>query len=118
VWKWSDALLKWGLISKHLHGFIYFHSSSHAMRMMVWKGWRGHRACWPGHSAIVTALAQVPNVDFVFGKYDKIIPVRNANRLRRMTRKLTHVSFRTVRSGHNLLKPETMNEVVRCIFGS
>jgi hypothetical protein len=35
-----------------------------------------------------------------------------------MTRKLTHVSFRTVRSGHNLLKPETMNEVVRCIFGS
>ena len=118
VWKWSDALLKWGLISKHLHGFIYFHSSSHAMRMMVWKGWRGHRACWPGHGAIKAALAQVPNVDVVFGEYDKIIPVRNANRLRRMTRKLTHVSFRTVRSGHNLLKPETMNEVVRCIFGS
>ena len=118
VWKWSDALLKWGLISKHLHGFIYFHSSSHAMRMMVWKGWRGHRECWPGHPAIVTALAQVPKVDVVFGEYDKIIPVRNANRLRRMTQKLTHVSFRTVRSGHNLLKPETMDEVVRCIFGS
>ena len=70
------------------------------------------------HGAIKAALAQVPNVDVVFGEYDKIIPVRNANRLRRMTRKLTHVSFRTVRSGHNLLKPETMNEVVRCIFGS
>ena len=40
VWKRSDALFKRGLISKHLHGFIYFHSSSHAMRMMVWKGWR------------------------------------------------------------------------------
>ena len=118
VWKWSDALLKWGLISKHLHGFIYFHFSSHAMRMMVWKGWRGHRTCWPRHTAIVTALAKAPNVDVVFGKYDKIIPVRNANRLRRMTRKLTHVSFRTVRSGHNLLKPETMDAVVHCIFGS
>ena len=118
VLKGADALLKWGLISKHLHGFIYFHSSSHAMRMMVWTGWRGHRACWPRHAAIAAALIKVPNVAFVFGEYDKIIPVRNANRLRRMTRNQSHVTYNTVRSGHNLLKPETMDEVVRCIFGS
>ena len=118
VWKWSDALLKWGLISKHLHGFIYFHSSSHAMRMMVWKGWRGHRACWPGHSAIKAALEQVPRATLVFGEFDKIIPLGNAKRLRRMTRNQPHVTYGTVRSGHNLLKPETMDEVVRCIFGS
>ena len=88
------------------------------MRMMVWKGWRGHRACWPRHAAIKAALIKVPNVAFVFGEYDKIIPVRNANRLRRMTRNQSHVTYNTVRSGHNLLKPETMDEVVRCIFGS
>ena len=118
VWKWSDALFKWGLISKHLHGFIYFHSSSHAMRMMVWKGWRGHRACWPGHSAIKAALEQVPRATLVFGEFDKIIPSSNATRLRRMTQNQQHVSYQTVRSGHNLLKPETMDEVVRIIFGS
>lgn len=118
VWKWSDALFKWGLISKHLHGFIYFHSSSHAMRMMVWKGWRSHRACWPGHGAIKAALEQVPRATFVFGEYDKIIPSRNATRLRRMTRNQQHVTYQTVRSGHNLLKSETMDEIVRCIFGS
>jgi len=118
VWKWSDALFKWGLISKHLHGFIYFHSSSHAMRMMVWKGWRSHRACWPGHRAIKAALEQVPSATLVFGEFDKIIPSSNATRLRRMTQNQQHVSYQTVRSGHNLLKPETMDEVVRIIFGS
>ena len=118
VWKWSDALLKWGLISKHLHGFIYFHSSSHAMRMMVWKGWRGHRECWPGYGAIKAALEQVPRATLVFGEFDKIIPFANAKRLQRMTRNQQHVTYQTVRSGHNLLKPETMDEIVRCIFGS
>ena len=118
VWKWSDALFKWGLISKHLHGFIYFHSSSHAMRMMVWKGWRSHRACWPRHRAIKAALEQVPSATLVFGEFDKIIPSSNATRLRRMTQNQQHVSYQTVRSGHNLLKPETMDEVVRIIFGS
>lgn len=118
VWKWSDALLKWGLISKHLHGFIYFHSSSHAMRMMVWHGWRTHRGCWPSHRAIVAALERIPRTSFVFGEYDKIIPTRNASRLRRMTQRSPHISFQTVRSGHNMLKTETMEAVVRCIFGS
>ncbi|MAI23745.1 MAG: hypothetical protein CL828_06780 [Crocinitomicaceae bacterium] len=118
VQKWSDALLEWGFISKHLNGFIYFHSSSHAMRMMVWKGWRSHRACWPSHGAIKAALEQVPNADFIFGEFDKIIPTRNAKRIRRMTQNLKNVTFQTVRSGHNLLKPETMDAVVRCIFES
>ena len=118
VWKWSDALLKWGLISKHLHGFIYFHSSSHAMRMMVWHGWRTHRGCWPSHRAIAAALERIPRTSFVFGEYDKIIPTRNASRLRRMTQRSPHISFQTVRSGHNMLKTETMEAVVRCIFGS
>ena len=63
VWKWWDAL-SWGLISKHLHGFIYFHSSSHAMRMMVWKGWRGHRAS-AGYGA--TAALQASNADVARG---------------------------------------------------
>jgi pimeloyl-ACP methyl ester carboxylesterase len=117
VWKWSDALLKWGLISKHLHGFVYFHSSSHAMRMMVWRGWRTHRGCWPSHRAIAAALERIPRTSFVFGEYDKIIPTRNASRLRRMTQRSPHISFQTVRSGHNMLKPETMEAVVRCIFG-
>lgn len=118
VWNWSDALLKWGLISQHLHGFIYFHSSSHAMRMMVWNGWRGHRACWPRHKAIATALEKVPQADFVFGEFDKIIPPRNGRRLRRMTQNTPHVQFHSVRSGHNMLKTETMEAIIRTILGS
>ena len=118
VWKWSNALLKWGLISQHLHGFIYFHSSSHAMRMMVWNGWRGHRACWPRHKAIASALENIPRTDFVFGEFDKIIPRRNGLKLRRMTQKASHVHFHSVRSGHNMLKEETMEAIIRTILGS
>lgn len=118
VWKWSDALHRSGLISKHLHGFIYFHSSSHAMRMMVWRGWRTHRGCWPNHRAIAAALASIPKTTLVFGEYDKIIPARNANRLKRLTRNQPQIAFHTVRSGHNMLKSETMEAVVQCIFDS
>jgi len=83
----------------------------------VWKGWRSHRACWPGHGAIKAALEQVPRATLVFGEYDKIIPSGNAKQLRRMTRNQEHVTYQTVRSGHNLLKPETMDEIVLSIFG-
>ncbi|HBP44507.1 MAG TPA: hypothetical protein DD635_01300 [Flavobacteriales bacterium] len=117
VKKWSDVLLHWRLISKHLHGFIYFHSSSHAMRMMVWKGWRSHRKCWPSQQTIKSALEQIQSATFIFGKYDKIIPPKNANRLRRITRNQSSVKFHTIRSGHNMLKPDTLQEVVQCIFG-
>lgn len=118
VWNWADALLKWGIISQHLHGFIYFHSSSHAIRMMVWKGWRAHRACWPRHKAIAKALGKVPRADFIFGEFDKIIPPRNGRKLRRMTQKSPHVQFHSVRSGHNMLKTETMEAIIRTILGS
>lgn len=118
VWKWTDTLYRWGLISQHLHGFAYFHTESHEMRMMVWNGWRSHRACWPNHRSIVKSLTQVPRVKLIFGEFDKIIPYHNSKRLRKLTQGLEHVSFHSIRSGHNMLKPETTKAVIRIIFDS
>lgn len=124
VLRWNDRLLSWGLISKHLHGFGIFHMETHEMRMMVWHGWRAHRDCWPSHLEIRQALRVRARLgdrwttDFVFGLKDKIIPPGNASRMRRMTRGLGGVRFHEVLSGHGMLRPDVLIEMMRRIFPS
>lgn len=120
VLKWNDQLLRVGMISKHLHGFGIFHMASHEMRMMVWHGWRAHRQCWPRHSAIREAVRQREEMgrstDLVFGKKDRIIPESNARKLRRMTRGMGQIRFHSVPSGHGMLRPDVLSDIVQRIF--
>jgi pimeloyl-ACP methyl ester carboxylesterase len=120
VLAWNDRLHRWGLISKHLHGFGRFHMESHEMRMMVWHGWRAHRALWPDHAAIAAAFRRREEAgvrtDLVFGKKDQIIPASNAQRIQRQTRGLTHLHFHSILSGHGMLRPDIVSEIIRRIF--
>ena len=120
VLRWNDKWHKWGLISKHLHGFGRFHMESHEMRMMVWHGWRAHRALWPRHAAIAQALRERAGAgcetDLVFGKKDKIIPPHNARRIQRMTHGLPHLRFHNILSGHGMLRPELLRDIIQRIF--
>ncbi|MGB1075422.1 MAG: alpha/beta fold hydrolase [Flavobacteriales bacterium] len=120
VMQWNDRFLAWGIISKHLHEFGRFHMSSHEMRMMVWHGWRSHRCCWPRHLEITNALSKREvsgaKTTCIFGQKDKIIPVRNARRLRRMTRELQHVHFEVIPSGHGMLQAHIVDHIINCTF--
>ncbi len=117
VLRWSNRLLKWRIISPHLHSFCSFHLSHHAMRMMVWKGWRAHRLCWPKHYEIVRALDDWSGqMDLAFGAHDRIIPVTNGGRLQQLTHQNEKVRFHVVPSGHGMLKPEIVQELIHRIF--
>jgi hypothetical protein len=56
--------------------------------------------------------------DFVFGAKDKIIPPGNASRIRRMTHGLAGIRFHKVLSGHGMLRPDVLQEIIRRIFPS
>ena len=117
VLRWSDRLLKWRIISPHLHGFCSFHLSHHAMRMMVWKGWRAHRLCWPKHGEIMRALEDWSGqMDLAFGAHDRIIPATNSERLQQLTNQNDKVRFHVVPSGHGMLKPEIVQKLIHRIF--
>jgi pimeloyl-ACP methyl ester carboxylesterase len=117
VLSWSDRLLKWRIISPHLHGFCSFHLSHHAMRMMVWKGWRAHRMCWPKHREIVRALEDWSGqMDLAFGAHDRIIPPTNGKRLQQLTHQNEKVRFHVLPSGHGMLKPEIVQKLIHRIF--
>lgn len=116
---WADRLLKWKLLSPHMHAFIGFHLSSHAMRMAVWNGWRAHRRCWPSHRSIASALSQLGGtIDFCFGSHDRIIPIKNARRLRKMTVSMPKVNFHSIPSGHGMLRKDVMKIIIQRIFKS
>ena len=119
VLKVNDFLLRRKFISNHLHSFCTFHIVDHAMRMMVWRGWRAHRLCWPSHSKI-TRAAKVWNgqMDIVFGEYDRIIPRSNGTRLQKMNNQNDGILFHVFPSGHGMLKALTVQKLIHRIFPS
>ena len=115
-----ERLQRWGLVPKHLIQFALFHTSTAAMRDMVWHGWRAHRRCWPSTRAVARALKSAPTakVDLCFGSKDLVIPEGNNRRLRRRTMGLPNVRFHRVLSGHGMLREEVLNQLIRAIFGT
>lgn len=113
----SDTLLKWRIISPHLHSFCAFHISNHEMRMMVWRGWRAHRLCWPKIREIAQALQDWSGrMDVAFGRHDRIIPLANGKRLQQLTRQNPGIHFHSLPCGHGMLKPEMMQKLIHRIF--
>jgi pimeloyl-ACP methyl ester carboxylesterase len=113
----NNALLKSGLIPSHLHGFFAFHIVNHEMRMMVWKGWRAHRLCWPTLQEITQSIKHWDGrMDIVFGDHDRIIPKSNGKRLQKMNRANKHVHFHSLHSGHGMLKPTAIQKLINRIF--
>lgn len=117
VLRWANQLNRRKLISSHMHAFIAFHLSSHAMRMMVWNGWRTHRKCWPSHRKMLGAFESIEGtVDIFFGDHDRIIPVKNSHRLRKITQHLPHVRFHSIPTGHGMLREEALQLIIQRTF--
>ena len=112
-----DRWHRWGLLTKHLHGFAHFHLATAEMRRMVWKGWRVHRDCWPSLGAVARVMrAHRAPVDLCFGQHDRVIPPGNGRRLAQRLKGVGHVHFHRVPAGHNLQRPDVMKAVVERIF--
>lgn len=114
---WSNRFLNWKLLTPHMHAFIAFHLSSHSMRMAVWNGWRAHRKCWPSHHSLATAFSQTEgSIDLFFGIHDRIIPLKNGNRLRQKTNSMPHVNFHSIPSGHGMLREDVLKIIIQRTF--
>ena len=55
-------------------------------------------------------------MDLAFGAHDRIIPVTNGGRLQQLTHQNEKVRFHVVPSGHGMLKPEIVQELIHRIF--
>ena len=117
VMQWTDRLLRWGWISKHLHTFGQFHLVNHGMRMMVWNGWRSHRLCWPSHSEIALSMKKSEGkIDVFFGEHDAVIPPSNGREIQRMVHSDSNVGFHLLPSGHGMLRKDILEHLVQRIF--
>ena len=117
VLKFLNALGRTGLITKHLQSFCEFHLVSHEMRMMVWHGWRSHRALWPTTAQLGSAMASWSGtMDLCFGDRDLIIPFENSRKLQRILKPSSHIRFHIIPSGHGMLREEVILEVNRRIL--
>lgn len=112
-----NRLRRWKLISNHLHSFCEFHLVSHEMRMMVWHGWRSHRALWPSKEALRKAMTSWQGqMDLCFGDRDLIIPYANSLHLQRALGTQPHIRFHVIPSGHGMLREDVIIEVNRRIL--
>lgn len=113
---------RWGIMPKHLVQFALFHTETRAMREMVWRGWRAHRLCWPATREVARAMAgrRHGRVDLVFGLKDRVIPVSNAARLKRLLAawQPESVHFHELLCGHGMLRSDILSDLEKRIFGA
>lgn len=113
---------RWGILPKHLVQFALFHTETPEMREMVWRGWRAHRLCWPATQEVARTLTgrQHGRVDLVFGLKDRVIPVSNAARLKRLleAKQPESVRFHELLCGHSMLRGDILSDLKKRIFGA
>jgi pimeloyl-ACP methyl ester carboxylesterase len=104
-----DFLNKTGLVSDRLREFVLNETSSQEKQWKVYRVWSFLRKSDPNLSKLSKKLKQenIPVKVFI-GKYDKIIPLKNTNRLKKM---YPETEVFTVESGHALLTKRVMNEI-------
>jgi pimeloyl-ACP methyl ester carboxylesterase len=75
-----------------------------SMREQVFDVWMGYRRCYPEMKLIAQSLEKnkIPT-EFIFGKYDVIIPWKHGERLRSLTSHLPHVEWKVLEKGHRMM---------------
>lgn len=92
------------LLPKKLLNFVEYHLTSEEIRKQVFNVWMGYRHCYPNLKLVAKNLKQfeIPT-EFIFGKYDAIIPWKHSNKLRRLTKDNAKVRWKQIEKGHNIL---------------
>jgi pimeloyl-ACP methyl ester carboxylesterase len=92
------------LLPVKLFRFVEYYMHERSMREQVFNVWMGYRHCYPEMKLIAQSL-ELNNirVEFIFGKYDVIIPWKHGERLRVLTTHLPNVEWKVVEKGHRLM---------------
>jgi pimeloyl-ACP methyl ester carboxylesterase len=92
------------LLPVKLFRFVEYYMHERSMREQVFDVWMGYRHCYPEMRLIAQSLEKnkIPT-EFIFGKYDVIIPWKHGDKLRSMTSHLPHVEWKVVEKGHRLM---------------
>ena len=92
------------LLPVMLFRFVEFYMHERAMREQVFDVWMGYRKCYPKMKFIAQSIEQntIPT-EFIFGKYDVVIPWKHGNKLRSMTSHLSYVEWKLRDKGHKLM---------------
>ena len=92
------------LLPVKLFRFVEFYMHERTMREQVFDVWMGYRKCYPQMNLIAHSIKKnkIP-VEFIFGKYDVIIPWKHGDRLRSLTSDLPNVEWKLVEKGHRLM---------------
>lgn len=87
-----------------LFRFVEFYMHDQRVREQVFDVWMGYRKCYPEMKAIAQSIEKnkIPT-EFIFGKYDVVIPWKHGNKLRKLTSNLTFVKWEMVDKGHRLM---------------
>ena len=87
-----------------LFRFVEFYMHDRTVREQVFDVWMGYRHCYPKMKSVAQSLElnQIPT-EFIFGKYDTIIPWGHGQELRSLTKHITFVEWNEINKGHRLM---------------
>lgn len=92
------------LLPVKLFRFVEFYMHERKVREQVFDVWMGYRRCYPKMKLIAQSIEQnkIPT-EFIFGKYDVVIPWKHGDKLRALTSQINHVKWKVVDKGHRLM---------------
>ena len=92
------------LLPVKLFRFVEYYMHERSMREQVFDVWMGYRHCYPEMKLIAQSIEKnnIPT-EFIFGKYDVIIPWKHGNKLRALTSHMNCVEWKEVDKGHKLM---------------
>jgi pimeloyl-ACP methyl ester carboxylesterase len=92
------------LLPVKLFRFVEFYMHDRKVREQVFDVWMGYRYCYPNMNLIAQAMEKnkIPT-EFIFGKYDVVIPWKHGEKLRSITSHLPFVQWKQLDKGHKLM---------------
>jgi len=92
------------LLPVKLFRFVEFYMHDRKVREQVFDVWMGYRHCYPQMKLIAQAIEKnkIPT-EFIFGKYDVVIPWKHGEKLRSFTSHLSYVEWKQLDKGHKLM---------------
>ena len=92
------------LLPVKLFRFVEYYMHERSMRKQVFDVWMGYRQCYPQLKTVAQSIEQNKiSTEFIFGKYDVIIPWKHGSELRALTSHMTLVEWKQVDKGHRLM---------------